>query len=140
MLEADDREARFLAAFNLGTVLLAQERYREARDAFWTALVARSTSMEAKFNYEWAADRLPPEDEPIVGSSNKRSEEAEKSDSPLEVAEEEERRDPTDSDLSPGEAERWMRSIREEPSEPLREQIVDQLEGRGRRSRGGQTW
>ena len=139
-LEPEDREARFLAAFNLGTVLLAQERYREARDAFWTALVARSTSMEAKFNYEWAADRLPPEDEPIVGASNRRSEEAEQSDSPLEAAGEEERRDPTDSDLSPGEAERWMRSIREEPSEPLREQIVDQLEGHGRRSRGGQTW
>jgi Ca-activated chloride channel family protein len=140
-LEPDDYEVRFLAAFNLGTVLLEQKRFREARSALWTALLAHPDSLEAKFNYEWAVDHLPPEEEPVVGSaSNRGDEESEESPSPSSSIDESDRPDPTDTDLSPGEAERWLRSIREEPGEPLREQIAQRLESGGRRAPGGQTW
>ncbi len=140
-LESDDREARFIAAFNLGTVLLAQERYREARGALWTALLARSDDLEAKFNYEWAVERLPPEEEPTAGVSGEPSENTERDESPApSPPESSERREAAPAELGPGEGERWLRSIREDPAEPLRQQIAERLEGGRRRPPGGQTW
>ncbi|MEE8556862.1 MAG: VWA domain-containing protein [Myxococcota bacterium] len=138
-LEGEDLEARFVAAFNLGTALLAQERYREARDALWAALVARPDSLETKFNYEWALERLPPQDEPVAGSPREADPssdgEAGESGQPTSGEVDRER---AEQRLTQEEAERWLRSLDENPIEPLRRQIASELEGRGRS--GGQAW
>lgn len=139
-----DRDARFVAAFNLGTTLLAQERYREARDALWTALLAQPGRMEAKFNYEWAVAQIPPEkDHPAMASPRDEQGETDEPDSGATP--------PTPSDptgrgerrplsLTEEEAERWLRAINEDPIEPLRQQIAERFQPSGGRGPGGQTW
>jgi Ca-activated chloride channel family protein len=141
-----DRDDRFVAAFNLGTALLAQQRYREARDALWTALLAQPERLEAKFNYEWAVEQIPPEeDEPARASKLDPEGEADEQDregpaptprDPSVRAERERKRTP----LTKNEAERWLRAIDENPIEPLRQQIAERLEPSGKRGPGGQTW
>jgi Ca-activated chloride channel family protein len=141
-----DRDARFVAAFNLGTTLLAQERYREARDALWTALLAHPERMEAKFNYEWAVAQIPPEDEhPGAASVSDPESELDEQDGeetpptprhPSGRDERERKRPP----LTEQEAERWLRAIDENPVEPLRQQIVERFQPSGGRGPGGQTW
>jgi Ca-activated chloride channel family protein len=144
-LGPDDRDARFVAAFNLGTSLLAQERYGEARDAFWTALLARPERREAKFNYEWAVERIEPEEHPAAASPRRPDSEPHERDremagpypSPPPGAEEREHSPPP---LEEHEAKRWLRAIEDRPLEPLRQQIAERLESEGRRAPGGQTW
>jgi hypothetical protein len=142
----EDREARFVAAFNLGTTLLAQEQYREARDALWTALVANPDPLEAKFNYEWAVERIEPDEEfPTAGTPSERENDSfnkegnEPAPSPGSSTGRAERQ-PKAARLTEQEAERWLRSIEEDPIEPLREQIRDRFEPGRRRAPGGQSW
>jgi Ca-activated chloride channel family protein len=139
---ADERDVRFVAAFNLGTALLAQERYDEARDALWTALIARPESLEAKFNYEWALERVAPQEpetHPVPESSGPEPEESSGEAPARPEGSSAAGEGPSPTDLTREEAREWLRSIEEEPSEPLRDQIARRLEG-GRRRRDGQTW
>jgi Ca-activated chloride channel family protein len=141
LLGPEDTELRFVAAFNLGTALLAQERYREAQDAFWTALMAQPGDLEAKFNYEWSAARVPPEEEPPTPSvTNRESERARDGDGARDAPHPvptEKRRPPPRADLGPEEAKRWLRGIEDDPTEALRDQIGGRA---GPSRRGGQTW
>jgi tetratricopeptide (TPR) repeat protein len=144
--EATDEETRFVATFNLGTTLLAQEHYREARDALWTALRVRPDRLDAKFNYEWAVERIEP-DEDVARGGTGRDRETERStdaEDSLEassggasVSEERERHP---AQLTEEEAERWLRSIEEDPIEPLRQQMAGQIQPGGGRPPGGQSW
>lgn len=141
-LAARDAEARFVAAFNLGSVLLEQERFREARDALWSALLEDPESLEAQFNYEWALARLPPEpDVPVPPTPSAPEEEEEPTTTEPQPAPGPEQRERASAELSEAEAERWLQSIVESPDEPLRRQVAEALEqGRERSAPGGQTW
>jgi tetratricopeptide (TPR) repeat protein len=140
----DDPDARFVAAYNMGTVLLAQERWPEARDALWSALLERATSVEAKFNYEWALARIEPEPDVPLPPMPPPPEP-----SPLDESPEGPAPDPSASDareqeapqsLSQEEAERWLESLVEAPGEPLRRQIARGSRASSPRSEPGQTW
>ena len=137
-----DSEARFAASFNLGTALLMRERFDEARDAFWAAMVEDPNSLEAKFNYEWALERLEPEQEipappsPQPQQSEEREAETEQSRSERSA----QRREVRDPDsLDEAQAERWLRSIEEKLAEPLRRQVARSL-AEGQSSARGPTW
>jgi Ca-activated chloride channel family protein len=141
LLGPEDTELRFVAAFNLGTALLAQERHREAQDAFWTALMARPDDLEAKFNYEWSTSRVPPEEEPptpsVTNRESERAPEGDRAEDAPHPTPTESRRPPPRADLGPEEAQRWLRGIEDDPTEALRDQIGGRV-GPSRRS--GQTW
>jgi tetratricopeptide (TPR) repeat protein len=144
-LGPEDRDARFVAAFNLGTSLLAQERYGEARDALWTALLARPERREAKFNYEWAVERIEPEEHPTASSPGRQDPERYEQDVEQPGPQPSSARSAEERELSPppleeSEARRWLRAIEDRPLEPLRQQIAERLESEGRRAPGGQTW
>lgn len=140
-----DVATRFVASFNLGNTLLARKRFEEARDAFWSALLARPESLPAKFNYEWAAERIePPEPLPIPRSSEADGDAGEENeaDSPgsegtgdahTPAARE-------SSGLGKEEAERWLESIEEPLGEVLRRQIARKMEARPRSIPVGQSW
>jgi Ca-activated chloride channel family protein len=141
-LAAQDPQARFVAAFNLGTALLAEQRFAEARDALWQALLEDPESLEAKFNYEWALERVPPEEEPTVPPPP----EPEKEPSEREQAEREQpqprdqRAEERPRWLDESEAERWLESIEESPAEPMRRQ-AEQLGERSPSSQSSrQSW
>jgi tetratricopeptide (TPR) repeat protein len=146
LLGSKDRDARFVAAFNLGTTLLAQERYGEARDALWTALLAHPERTEAKFNYEWAVAQIPPEDDEAARASVSGGEgeldEQDREATPPTPSDPSGRHEPERKRplLTEQEAERWLRAIDENPVEPLRQQIVERLQPSGGRGPGGQTW
>lgn len=138
----DDTDARFVAAYNMGTVLIAQKRYAEASDALWTALLERPDDLQAKFNYEWAREHTPPDPEIPPSSSPEVSEDGEEqeSDPSPDEAEKETEQERPGNDLLEAEAERWLRTIEEAPDEPLRRQIADQLESKPSTSGARQSW
>jgi tetratricopeptide (TPR) repeat protein len=155
-LEPHDQQARFVASFNLGNSLLEQKRYTEARDQFWGALRANPDSLEAKFNYEWAAQRSepfelpppppvrgdPPPGSPGAGDGEAPSEDGSMGPSrPGSAA-----RERTDAErraapqLSEAEARRWLETIEDSIEAPLRRQVADSLGAGPQRRLGGQTW
>jgi hypothetical protein len=145
-LPLEEGEQRFTANFNLGDALLAEERYAEARDAFWTSILDEPGSIEAKFNYEWALERAGPEEPPPDFPSPPSQEsddgsgdgegEAETTEN-VPARSEGERRQ---AELSQDEAQRWLDSLEERVEAPLRRQIAEELGGEGARARGGQGW
>lgn len=139
-LDSSQGDARFVASFNLGTVLLEQERYREARDAFWAALLDRPESVEARFNYEWAQARIEPEPDvplppPPEESSPDASADGAQTPQPTQTDDAEERAE----QLTEAEAERWLQSIQESLAEPLQRQAQKSLAEAGEPPQG-QTW
>lgn len=144
-LPLEKREQRFAANFNLGDALLSKEHYAEARDAFWTAILDRPDSLEAKFNYEWALQRAGPEEPPpdlptpLTREPDAPAGEGEGQSLTTETT-------PTrgegrtDAQLSPDEAQRWLDSLEERVEAPLRRQIAEALDSEGARARGGQAW
>ncbi len=144
-LEPSQRELRFAAAFNLGTALLARERWSEARDALWSAMLEDPDDLEAKFNYEWALARIEPEpDVPLPPSpSPADAEQAGDAPSGEQRAREPERRERGESKAEPisrAEAERWLRGLEEKVDEPLRRQMAGSEGAPGASARGGQSW
>jgi Mg-chelatase subunit ChlD len=138
-----DREARFVASFNLGVTYLSLERFGPARDEFWSALRERSDSIEAKFNYEWASERVPPDPEipiPPTPQEVAGSEGGEQGELETQSEATAHGRMQGAPALEKEEAERWLETLREQPGEPLRREIAGQLEGAPRRPRSGQTW
>jgi Ca-activated chloride channel family protein len=142
-LESADSDARFVASFNLGTVLLTLERYREARDAFWSALLERPGSVEARYNYEWAHARMEPEpDVPLPPPPEESSSDSSTDGSqtrqpqPMQSDAAEQRAE----QLTEAEAERWLQSIQESLAEPLHRQARKSLEESGGEPPRGQTW
>ncbi len=143
-LEPSQRVERFTAGFNLGTALLAREQWAEARDAFWGAMLEAPDDLEAKFNYEWALERLAPEpDVPVPPSpSPSDAEEASEASSGEQRMQEPERRERAERSAEPisrEEAERWLRGLEERVDEPLRKQMAQDA-AQGERARGGQSW
>lgn len=156
-LQLEDGDERFVASFNLGDTLLTRERYVEARDQFWTALLERPDSLEAKFNYEWAGERaseLPPAPAPQVqsptpapgaGGDEGAGEASDESggepalNSSLARQTTQLRPPQAAPQLTEREAERWLESIEDSMEGPLRRQVNQSL-GPGRRRLGGQTW
>jgi tetratricopeptide (TPR) repeat protein len=142
-LRPEDRLARFVASFNLGVAYLRLERFGPARDEFWSALRERPDSIEAKFNYEWASERVPPDPEIPMPPTPRELEGSEGSDQAEVETESEagahgrERGAPT---LGREEAERWLETLQEQPGEPLRREIASELEGAPARRGGGPTW
>jgi Ca-activated chloride channel family protein len=139
-LDSSRGEARFVASFNLGTVLLEQERFREARDAFWSALLDRPESVEARFNYEWALVRMEPEPDvplppPPDATSSDTSADGAQAPQAAQTDDSEERVE----QLTEAEAERWLQSIQESLAEPLHRQARKSLEEAGEPPQG-QTW
>ena len=144
VLPLREKTRRFNANFNLGDALLAEERFGEARDAFWTAILDRPDSLEAKFNYEWALERAGPEEpppelpspptgDPDSDSGDGEGESLQSETMPARA----EGRD--QGQLSPDEAKRWLDSLEERVEAPLRRQIAQEL-GSGAPRRGGQAW
>jgi tetratricopeptide (TPR) repeat protein len=142
-LDPEGRKARFVASFNLGVTYLRLERFGPARDEFWAALRERPGSLEAKFNYEWASERVPP-DPDIPLPPTPREAEGSAGTDPEQLETESEasahgRRQGAPS-LEEEEAERWLETLRERPGEPLRREIASELGGAPRRPGSGQTW
>lgn len=140
-LGPEDDTARFTASFNLGNTLLERSHYPEARDAFWVALRGRPSSLEAKFNYEWALERVEPTTPPPLPGAAQRPADAEAIGPSASVAraEGETRRkggDSRSSRIDPSEAQRWLSSLEEPLAEPLRREIAQQMGG----DKEGQTW
>lgn len=154
-LEEKDGGARFVASFNLGNSLLQQEHFDEAREQFWTALREDPRSLEAKFNYEWAAARTAPPEPPPPAPPSPNSApadgagEGEATDadgasgesSGQGVRESRELREPQAApDLSETEARRWLETIEDALDAPLRRQVNESLGAKPRRRVAGQTW
>jgi len=138
----DDDEARFAASFNLGNVLLAQKHFEEARDAYWSALLAQPASAEAKFNYEWAVERileLPPVPESEPTSNPQRESESpqasENADSPGRGEPQ-----PAAGGLDEHEAQQWLATLEEPVGQALRQQVTNEFGGKPRARPGGNTW
>ena len=138
----DDDEARFAASFNLGNTLVAQKHFEEARDAYWSALLAESTSTEAKFNYEWTLARIleippVPESEP-----NQNSPRENESPQPSPSADSPGRGEPQPSPggLDEREAEQWLSTLEEPVGNALRQQVTNEFNGKPRARAGGKTW
>ncbi|HTO54496.1 MAG TPA: VWA domain-containing protein [Myxococcota bacterium] len=143
ILDSDDPDTRFAASFNLGNTFAARQHFEEARDAYWAALVARPSSLEAKFNYEWAVAHiqpLPPAPEPQPSDSPKRQD---RSSGPGQSTSQEpqpgEAR-PEKGSLDPQEAQRWLDTLDEPVGDALRQQITNATGGRARARPGGKTW
>ncbi|MBW2280031.1 MAG: VWA domain-containing protein [Deltaproteobacteria bacterium] len=146
-LPLEERDQRFAANFNLGDALLGEERWAEARDAFWTAILDRPDSVEAKFNYEWAAERAGPEDlppdlpMPPQDAPDTRSGEGDgEGETVMSEAVPSPRDGSQQAELSPEEAERWLDSLEERVEAPLRKQIAEQFEPGRPQPPGGQAW
>ncbi len=153
----EESEARFIASFNLGNTLLVRERYEEAREHFWTALLENPDSLEAKFNYEWASERIPPPRAPqtppeslLPPQSGAGAGEAggqvpedgpagtpggESGGRQAQLA-----RQRAAPALSESEAQRWIETIEDSMHEPLRRQATRALGSGPRGQRRGQTW
>jgi Ca-activated chloride channel family protein len=138
----DDDEARFVASFNLGNVLVAQKHFEEARDAYWSALLARPASVEAKFNYEWAVQHvldLPPVPESEPTSNSQRdsdsSQTPENADSPGRGEPQ-----PAPGGLDEHEAQQWLSTLEEPVAQALRQQVTNEFGGKPRARPGGNTW
>ena len=105
--------------------------------AGWAALLERPENIPAKFNYEWALERIeeaPPEQDPRPNP---------REDSELPEIKSDERKpspqaDPSARDraeVDPAEARRWLDTLNESVSEPLRLQFTESHRGRKE-----QTW
>lgn len=144
-LGPEDDAARFAASFNLGNTLLERDRYPEARDAFWAAIREKPSSLEAKFNYEWALERVEPPVLPPLPSARK-SEPTSAAESPRASDSSEEGQparasaEARPAGLSPSEAARWLESLEEPLGEPLRREIERSLRGGRPPTPEGQTW
>lgn len=142
-LRLDDRRARFVASFNLGVSYLNLKRFGPARDEFWSALREQPDSIEAKFNYEWASERVPPDPDIPMPPTPQRAEGSRGSEAGEMETESElsahgrEQGEPT---LEREEAERWLETLEERPGEPLRREITGELEETPGRRRDGPTW
>ena len=128
-------EIRFAAHFNLGNALAGMERFAEARDAFFSALIERPGDREAQFNYEWVLERVA-EAEDESGEAD--PDESEQSDAQPGG----EGREGGQREMEAAEAERWLRSLEDQMGDSLRRQIERELEARGEPSPppGGQAW
>ena len=128
-----DAELRFVANFNLGAALLQMERFGAAREAFWEALGERPDDLEAKFNYEWAAERAEREE-------RAEGDEQASQDPTGQPGDAAQRARP--SSLEGEEARRWLESLEDSARDPLRKQIERELRERGqpRPPLAGQTW
>ena len=137
-----DDAARFAASFNLGNALVAQKHFEEARDAYWSALLTDSSSVEAKWNYEWAQERIlemPPVPETEPNQDSQRDSE---SPQPAPSGESPGRGEPQPSSggLDPHEAQAWLDSLEEPVGDALRRQVTNEFDGRPRARPGGKTW
>ena len=117
-----------------------RSHYPEARDAFWAALRGRPTSLEAKFNYEWALERVEPTTPAPLPAAAPRPADAESNRSASDTRTESDRQrsagDARSSRIDPSEAERWLTSLEEPLAEPLRREIAEQMRG----NEMGQSW
>ncbi|MFQ5697877.1 MAG: VWA domain-containing protein [Myxococcota bacterium] len=141
-LGPEDREARFVASFNLGVSALALGHFEAARDAFWQALLDEPDHLEAKFNYEWALERIPPEPD-VPMPPTPRSRESDGGTEPdLKTRPERSAHGPDAGAPAPDleETERWLSALEEDPEEPLRRQIAATLGSGPSRGARGQTW
>lgn len=141
-VDPDDELARFSASFNLGNTLVAQKHFEEARDAYWAALLARPDEIEAKWNYEFALQKiveLPPvpETEP---NQNERSESDSPEPAPRGESTARGEPEPAPGGLDEREAERWLATLDEPIGDALRRQITSEFDGRPRGRPGGRTW
>ncbi len=143
ILESDDPDARFAASFNLGNTFVAKQHFEEARDAYWAALVARPSSLEAKFNYEWAVEHIqeiPPVPQPDPTTEPKRED---KDSGQGESSDSRPRRSdarPEHGDLDQQEAQRWLDTLDEPVGDALRQQVTNATGGKARARPGGKTW
>jgi Ca-activated chloride channel homolog len=143
ILSSDDPEARFTASFNLGNAFVARQHFEEARDAYWAALVAKPTSLEAKFNYEWAVDHiqpLPPPPEPAPSDKPKRDDESGGKGESSDSRPQQRSAKPEKGSLDEQEAQRWLDTLDEPVGDALRQQITNATNGRPRARPGGKTW
>jgi tetratricopeptide (TPR) repeat protein len=141
-LGPDDREARFVASFNLGNALVAQKHYEEARDAYWSALLAMPDSTEAKFNYEFAVEKileLPPVPETEPSDDAQRESEQPQ---PGEAGDAPGRGEPQPAPggLDEREAQAWLETLEEPVGDALERQITNEFDGKPRARPGGKTW
>jgi Ca-activated chloride channel family protein len=146
-LEPGDSAGRFAASFNLGNALAAKQHFEEARDAYWTALVADPQNAEAKFNYEWAVERiqaLPPVPETDPSPTPKRDNQSENDkkqgseSSPSQPQETEVSKER--GGLDENEARHWLDTLEEPVNEALRQQVSNAAGNKVRARPGGPTW
>jgi tetratricopeptide (TPR) repeat protein len=141
-VDPDDAEARFAAGFNLGNALVAKKHFEEARDAYWSALLAEPNSVEAKWNYEFAAKQiqeLPPVPQPDPSAAPKKENDSAGQGGQSQQARRSESR-PEKGSLDEHEAERWLDTLDEPISEALRQQVSNATGGKARARPGGRTW
>lgn len=138
----DDHDARFAASFNLGNALVAQKHFEEARDAYWAALLARPESPEAKFNYEWAVERIveiPPVPESESSPDPQRDSESPEP-APDAAATGRGEPQPAPGGLDEREAQQWLSTLEEPVGEALKQQVTNEYEGQPRARPGEKTW
>ena len=143
ILDADDSDARFAASFNLGNTFAAKQHFEEARDAYWAALVARPSSLEAKFNYEWAVahvQEIPPVPQPDPATEPKREDQGSGQNESSESRPQRADARPEHGDLDPQEAQRWLDTLDEPVGDALRQQVTNATGGKARARPGGKTW
>jgi Ca-activated chloride channel family protein len=143
ILDSDDPDTRFAASFNLGNTFVAKQHFEEARDAYWAALMARPSSLEAKFNYEWAVEHLramPPVPQPEASTAPKRKERDSGQDESSDSQPQRSQSQPERGSLGEQEAQRWLDTLEEPVGEALRQQVINSTNGRVRARPGGKTW
>jgi len=144
LLSSDDPEARFAASFNLGNTFVAKQHFEEARDAYWAALVADPTSLEAKFNYEWAVAHIlptpppPPQPEPSNEPKQRDRDSGQGESSDPRPRQSDAR--PERGSLDQQEARKWLDTLDEPVGDALRQEITNATGGRPRAHPGGKTW
>jgi Ca-activated chloride channel family protein len=141
-LRSDDAEARFAANFNLGNTLVAQKHFEEARDAYWSALLAVPDSREAKFNYEFALEKIlaippVPETEP-----NQDAQSDAESPQPAQADDAPGRGEPQPAPggLDEREAQAWLETLEEPVGQALERQVTNEFDGKPRARPGSKTW
>jgi Ca-activated chloride channel homolog len=143
ILESDDPDTRFAASFNLGNTFAARQHFEEARDAYWAALVARPSSREAKFNYEWAVAHIQPLPNPPQPQPSESPKRQDRQSGPGQSSESQPKPGearPEKGSLDPHEAQRWLDTLDEPVGDALRQQITNATGGRARAHPGGKTW
>jgi tetratricopeptide (TPR) repeat protein len=141
-VEPEDHDARFAASFNLGNTLVSRKHFEEARDAYWAALLARPESAEAKFNYEWAVERIveiPPAPESEPSPEPERESEAPEP-SPDSSASGRGEPEPAPGGLDEREAQQWLSTLEEPVGNALKQQVTNEFEGQPRARPGEKTW
>ncbi|HXZ85660.1 MAG TPA: VWA domain-containing protein [Myxococcota bacterium] len=142
-VEPDDAETRFAASFNLGNAFVAKQHFEEARDAYWTALLARPGSLEAQFNYEWAQSHVlptPPVPPPEPSTAPKRDNKSSGKGDAKEPQPRPSDARPEKGTLDEREAAHWLDSLEEPVGDALRQEITNASGGRARARPGGKTW